>query len=115
MLAVGVRRRSAFSPSMVRVYSYSPPASPGVKALASLPPWISSALMVVSLLPQVPPKSAPRPSRVYMTRMTSPSASLPLATVKAAKPSLVNQSFSVPIQPDWSPPSIWDSPLMVAI
>ena len=115
MLAVGVRRRSALSPSMVRVYSYSPPASPGVKALASLPPWMSSAARVVSELSHVPPRSAPRPLRLYMMRITSPLLSEPFSTVNSLKPKLVNQSFSVPIQPDSPPPSIWDSPLIEEI
>ena len=63
-----------------------------------------SDLSVVSELLHVPPTSSPRPTEVYLMLMISPSASLPFFTEKLAKPSLVNQSLSVPIQPDCWPP-----------
>ena len=66
---------------------------------ASLPALKLRAVRLVSfIVVQLPPMSAPK-LQVYMTRIWSPLASVPSATVKLLKPRLVNQSFSVPIQP----------------
>ena len=48
-------------------------------------------------------------------RISSPSPSAPLATVKFPNPSLLNQSFKVPIQPELGPPSNSASPLISEI
>ena len=40
-----------------------------------------------------------------MMRISSPAQSVPFATVNSPKPKFVNQSLSVPIQPDMVPPS----------
>lgn len=41
----------------------------------------------------------------YIRWISSPAFSVPSLTVNSLKPKFVNQSFSVPIQPDMAPPA----------
>ena len=81
-----------------------------MKAGFSVPSLKVSAFREVSVLSQSPPISTT--VQVYMRRISSPVSSAPDAAVTSEKPLSVNQSLSVPIQPDMLPPSLWERPSM---
>ena len=93
-----------------RVYSFVSLLNSGLK----VPVLNLISLRLVSVLLQSFPISVPQ-LQVYIIRISSPASSLPLAAVKSLNPESVNQSLSVPIQPDCVPPANSFRPLISLI